>query len=105
MAAADKKDKAAAREASQLAEVDKYVEEKGVDKSKAMKAISSIKEEQKNDVAARMKREKELAKVKISAKNVELMMTEMEMSKATAERTLKIHNDDVVAALRSLLKV
>mmetsp|Transcript_9773 Transcript_9773/g.11683 ORF Transcript_9773/g.11683 Transcript_9773/m.11683 type:complete len:104 (+) Transcript_9773:37-348(+) len=96
-------DKAAAREASQLAEVDKYVEEEGVDQAKAQKALSSIQDGHRKEVEARRQRERELAKVKISEQNVQFLVKEMEMSQEAAERTLKIHKDDVIASVRGLM--
>mmetsp|Transcript_20732 Transcript_20732/g.41871 ORF Transcript_20732/g.41871 Transcript_20732/m.41871 type:complete len:107 (-) Transcript_20732:143-463(-) len=97
------KDKTSAREASQLADIDKYVEDEGVDKSKAQEALSSIQDDHQKELEAKIQREKELAKVKVSKTNVEFLVKEMEMTKDAAERQLKIHKDDVVLAVRELL--
>ncbi|GAB5358429.1 hypothetical protein AAMO2058_000456500 [Amorphochlora amoebiformis] len=101
--AESKRGRATAREASQLAEVDKYVEEAEVDKSKAEKALNSIKDDHKKEVEAARQREKELSKVKVSSSNVKFIQTQMEMTQEKAERVLKVHKDDVIAAVRSLL--
>mmetsp|Transcript_5342 Transcript_5342/g.13018 ORF Transcript_5342/g.13018 Transcript_5342/m.13018 type:complete len:107 (-) Transcript_5342:347-667(-) len=104
MADADSKaDKAAKREADQLAEVDKYVEEAKVDVGKAEQALSSIKDDFAKELEATKKRERELAKVKVSKENVEFLQKEMELSHDEAERVLKIHKDDVHAAVHKLL--
>uniref|UniRef100_A0A9J8B921 Nascent polypeptide-associated complex subunit alpha-like UBA domain-containing protein n=2 Tax=Cyprinus carpio TaxID=7962 RepID=A0A9J8B921_CYPCA len=48
------------------------------------------------------KREKELAKVTIKREDVELIMGEMEISRAVAERSLREHMGNVVEALIAL---
>lgn len=47
-------------------------------------------------------REKELAKVTIKKEDLELIMTEMEISRAAAERSLREHMGNVVEALIAL---
>ncbi|XP_017592371.1 PREDICTED: huntingtin-interacting protein K, partial [Corvus brachyrhynchos] len=47
-------------------------------------------------------REKELAKVTIKKEDLELIMTEMEISRAAAERSLREHMGNVVEALITL---
>ena len=49
------------------------------------------------------KRANELAKVSISKEDVELIVNELEVSEAEAEKSLRLHNGQVVAALRSFL--
>ncbi|KAJ1138840.1 hypothetical protein NDU88_005221 [Pleurodeles waltl] len=51
---------------------------------------------------AKQKREKELAKVTIKKTDVELIMNEMEIPRATAERSLREHMWNVVEALIAL---
>ncbi|KFV64927.1 Huntingtin-interacting protein K, partial [Dryobates pubescens] len=48
------------------------------------------------------RREKELAKVTIKKEDLELIMTEMEISRAAAERSLREHMGNVVEALITL---
>ena len=52
--------------------------------------------------AERAAREKELSKVSILPENVDLIVAEMEIPKAKAERTLREHNGNVVEALAAL---
>ncbi|XP_051177254.1 uncharacterized protein [Lolium perenne] len=52
---------------------------------------------------ARKNREKELAAVKINPTDVEIIANELELDKKIAERTLREHKGDAVAAVRSLL--
>lgn len=49
------------------------------------------------------RREKELAAVKISADDVGIITSEFEIDKKQAERRLREHSGDVVAALESYL--
>lgn len=87
-----------------MADVNKYVEDAGVDKEKAQKAISGITDDkERKELEAKRLRERALAKVKVSKDKVELIMEEMELSRPVAERALKIHKDDVEAALRALV--
>lgn len=48
-------------------------------------------------------REKELAAVKINAADVDIIANELELDKKVAERTLREHKGDAVAAIRHLL--
>ena len=52
--------------------------------------------------AEKLAREKELAKVSIKKEDVDLIMQELEIPKAKAERTLREHHGNVVEALTSL---
>ncbi|RYQ79356.1 hypothetical protein Ahy_Scaffold6g108094 [Arachis hypogaea] len=49
-------------------------------------------------------REKELAAVKINAADVDIIANELELDKKVAERTLREHKGDAVAAIRHLLQ-
>ena len=48
-------------------------------------------------------REKELAAVKISKEDVDVIASEFEVDKKLAERRLREHKGDLVAALKSFL--
>ncbi|CAM9004171.1 unnamed protein product [Rhodiola kirilowii] len=48
-------------------------------------------------------REKELAAVKINPLDVDIIANELELDKKVAERTLREHKGDAVAAIRHLL--
>ncbi|KAK3410715.1 hypothetical protein EUGRSUZ_J02724 [Eucalyptus grandis] len=49
-------------------------------------------------------REKELAAVKINAADVDIIANKLELDRKVAERTLREHKGDAVAAIRSLLQ-
>ena len=53
--------------------------------------------------AEKLARERELAKIAISKEDVDLIMSEMELPKDKAERTLREHGGDVVKALTALV--
>ena len=55
------------------------------------------------DREAERERERELAAVTVEQGDIDLIACEMEMDKAAAERTLREHKGDVVAALNTLV--
>ncbi|KAJ3278576.1 hypothetical protein HK104_002206 [Borealophlyctis nickersoniae] len=67
-----------------------------------MTFLTDVSKKQK---AQRTARDKELDKVTISKEDVELIMTELEISKAQAERALKENKGNAVETLRKLLTV
>lgn len=50
-------------------------------------------------------RDKELAAVKVTAADVEIIMSELEVDQKQADRRLREHQGNVMAALQSFLKV
>uniref|UniRef100_A0A803WDF0 Huntingtin interacting protein K n=1 Tax=Ficedula albicollis TaxID=59894 RepID=A0A803WDF0_FICAL len=65
-------------------------------------AMSVIGDRRSREQKAKQEREKELAKVTIKKEDLELIMTEMEISRAAAERSLREHMGNVVEALITL---
>ena len=53
--------------------------------------------------AERVKREQELAAVKVDKEHVEFLVKELEIAPARADRLLREHKNDRVAAIRALL--
>ena len=66
-------------------------------------AIVAIRKKQDQKKAEKLARERELAKIAISKEDVDLIMSEMELPKDKAERTLREHGGDVVKALTALV--
>ena len=66
-------------------------------------AIVAIRKKQEQKKAEKLARERELAKISISKEHVDLIMSEMELPKEKAERTLREHGGDVVKALTALV--
>uniref|UniRef100_UPI00358F71E8 huntingtin-interacting protein K n=1 Tax=Myxine glutinosa TaxID=7769 RepID=UPI00358F71E8 len=88
--------------AADLEKVTDYAEEKEISASNLESAMSVIGDKRTLEQSAKQEREKELAKVTIKKEDVELIMTEMEISRSTAERSLREHLGNVVEALVSL---
>ncbi|KAL9240610.1 hypothetical protein vseg_014808 [Gypsophila vaccaria] len=79
------------------------VEDRQLDSSRVQTAMASIAADAEADANAQRLREKELAAVKINAGDVDIIANELELDKKVAERTLREHKGDAVAAIRSLL--
>ncbi|XP_016430703.1 huntingtin-interacting protein K-like [Sinocyclocheilus rhinocerous] len=87
--------------AADLEKVTDYAEEKEISSSNLETAMSVIGDRRSREQKAKQEREKELAKVTIK-EDVELIMGEMEISRAVAERSLREHMGNVVEALIAL---
>uniref|UniRef100_A0A8C9AKH0 Huntingtin interacting protein K n=1 Tax=Prolemur simus TaxID=1328070 RepID=A0A8C9AKH0_PROSS len=88
--------------AADLERVTDYAEEKEIQSSNLETAMSVIGDRRSREQKAKQEREKELAKVTIKKEDLELIMTEMEISRAAAERSLREHMGNVVEALIAL---
>nr|XP_039323968.1 huntingtin-interacting protein K-like [Saimiri boliviensis boliviensis] len=88
--------------AADLEWVTDYAEEKEIQSSNLETAMSVIGDRRSREQKAKQEREKELAKVTIKKEDLELIMTEMEISQAAAERSLREHMGNVVEALIAL---
>jgi len=66
-------------------------------------ALIAIRNKQALKTAEKIARDKQLAKVQINKEDVELIMSEMEMARDKADRRLREHDGDVVAALTTLV--
>ncbi|XP_018898852.1 huntingtin-interacting protein K isoform X1 [Bemisia tabaci] len=67
------------------------------------KALQVIGSRRIEEAAEKQKKESELAKIQIKKEDVDLIVKEMEISRTTAERTLREHSGDVVKALTALV--
>ncbi|XP_017975281.1 PREDICTED: huntingtin-interacting protein K [Theobroma cacao] len=79
------------------------VEDRQLDSSRVQTAMASIAASAEAEKNAMRMREKELAAVKINTADVDIIANELELDKTVAERTLREHKGDAVAAIRSLL--
>ncbi|XVE82279.1 hypothetical protein DITRI_Ditri15bG0135400 [Diplodiscus trichospermus] len=79
------------------------VEDRQLDSCRAHSAMASIAASAEAEKNAMILREKELAAVKINAGDVDITANELELDKKVADRTLREHKGDAVAAIRSLL--
>ncbi|KAL8214598.1 hypothetical protein R6Q57_004047 [Mikania cordata] len=82
-----------------------HVEDRQLDSTRVQEAMASIAASKEADLNAMRLREKELAAVKINAAEVDIIANELELDKKVAERTLREHKGDAVAAIRHLLNV
>ncbi|KAF5452252.1 huntingtin-interacting protein K-like [Juglans microcarpa x Juglans regia] len=80
------------------------VEDRQLDSTRVQEAMASIAASAEADWKATRLREKELASVKISAADVDIIANELELDPKVAERTLREHKGDAVAAIRHLLR-
>ena len=86
-----------------LEKVTDFVEDKGVDGARASEALFALTT--KDDAAAEAEKEREraLAAVKVSKEDVDLVVQELDVDRAVADRELRVHGGDVVKALRALV--
>jgi NACalpha-BTF3-like transcription factor len=75
-----------------------------IDASQAKAALQSLSTQSKQLTKEEEERRKALASVKVSAEDVELIVSEFEVSKAVADRVLRENGGDVVVALRAFVK-
>ncbi|XP_077295575.1 huntingtin-interacting protein K [Arctopsyche grandis] len=85
-----------------LERVTDYAEEKEISSQDILGAISLIRDRRSKETMEKIEREKELCKVTILKEHVDIIVKEMEISRTVAERTLREHHGDVVAALTAL---
>ncbi|KAF9619786.1 hypothetical protein IFM89_009308 [Coptis chinensis] len=80
-----------------------HVEDRQLNSTRVQEAMASISASSEADLNAMRLREKELSAVKINAADVDIIANELELGKKVAERTLREHKGDAVAAIRHLL--
>lgn len=88
--------------AADLEKVTDYAEEKEISTQDFAGAISAIGDRRNKEALEKQAREKELLKVSIKKEDVDLIVREMEISRALAERTLREYHGNVVNALIAL---
>jgi len=86
--------------AADLEKVTDYAEEKEINVTDIGSILANLNQSNKQ----KCEREKQLAAVKISKADVELIMNELDIKKQLAERTLREHNGNVVDALMQLVQ-
>ncbi|PKA51561.1 hypothetical protein AXF42_Ash002928 [Apostasia shenzhenica] len=80
------------------------VEDRQLDSTRVQEAMAALASSKEADWNAMIMREKELAAVKINLTDVDIIANELELDKKVAERTLREHKGDAVAAIRHLLR-
>merc|ERR1719365_269557 len=99
------KDKKHDSGAADLEKVTDYAEEKEIlsTGNELEDAIVAIRNKQAQKTAEKLARERELAKVPVNKDDIQLIVSEMEISKELADRCLREHGGDVTAALTALV--
>ena len=87
-----------------LEKVTDFVEDKGVDGARASEALSALATADDAAAQANLERERALAAVKIDKADVDLVVQELEVDRAVADRELRVQGGDVVKALRALAR-
>ena len=77
---------------------------KAADTTKIAQAMAKLAAQQQATLEAQRQKERELAAVKVSQEDVELIATEFEVDKKKAERELREAKGDVKAAIVAMLK-
>ncbi|KAL0271118.1 UNVERIFIED_CONTAM: hypothetical protein PYX00_008321 [Menopon gallinae] len=101
----DNSQKKAAKHDSGAADLEKvtdYAEEKEISSSDDFSELKFIGDKRTKEAADKMARERELAKVSIKKEDVDLIVRELEISRSTAERSLREHQGNLVNALAAL---
>jgi len=96
----EKQKKHETESAADLEKVTDYAEDKEISVTDIGSILANLSKTNKEEC----EREKQLAAVKISKSDVELIMNELDIQKKLAERTLREHNGDVVQALMQLVQ-
>ncbi|XP_065176466.1 huntingtin-interacting protein K-like [Sycon ciliatum] len=89
--------------AADLERVTDYVEEIDGNTEGIEELVTQLTASRNQKAAEKAERERKLAKVSISKDDVSLLMSEMEVTKPVAERTLRLHDGNVVNALTALV--
>ncbi|KAG0025670.1 hypothetical protein BGZ82_009898 [Podila clonocystis] len=79
------------------------VERSGVDSTKLEKAMSLLTDVGKKQKAEKAAAQKEVEKVTLAKEDVELVMSEFELTKPVAEKYLKEHGGNVIKTLDALV--
>ena len=79
-----------------LEKVTDFVEDKGVDGARASEALSALATADDAAAQANLERERALAAVKIDKADVDLVVQELEVDRAVADRELRVQGGDVV---------
>ncbi|CAD7085378.1 unnamed protein product [Hermetia illucens] len=88
--------------AADLERVTDYAEEKEISSADMSSAVNMFGDKRSRENEERLAKELELQKIHIKKEDVELIVSEMLISKPQAEKILREHSGDVVAALQEL---
>eukprot|EP00099_Drosophila_melanogaster_P009808 NP_001262556.1 uncharacterized protein Dmel_CG9922, isoform B [Drosophila melanogaster] len=89
--------------AADLERVTDYAEEKEISADNISSAVEQFGNQRNKENELRVAKEKELQKVQVKKEDIELIMNELLVSKAHAEKVLREQSGDVVAALEAII--
>ncbi|EDW58350.1 huntingtin-interacting protein K [Drosophila novamexicana] len=89
--------------AADLERVTDYAEEKEISAANISSAVEQFGNQRSKENEMRVAKEKELQKVQVKKEDIELIMNELLVSKAQAEKVLREQSGDVVAALEAII--
>ncbi|BFF90533.1 huntingtin-interacting protein K [Drosophila madeirensis] len=89
--------------AADLERVTDYAEEKEISAANISSAVAQFGNQRNKENELRVAKEKELQLVQVKKEDIELIMNELLVSKAHAEKVLREQSGDVVAALEAII--
>ncbi|SPP88100.1 huntingtin-interacting protein K [Drosophila guanche] len=89
--------------AADLERVTDYAEEKEISAANISSAVAQFGNQRNKENELRVAKEKELQLVQVKKEDIELIMNELLVSKAHAEKVLREQRGDVVAALEAII--
>ncbi|XP_023171444.1 huntingtin-interacting protein K [Drosophila hydei] len=89
--------------AADLERVTDYAEEKEISAANISSAVEQFGNQRSKENELRVAKEKELQKVQVKKEDIELIMNELLVTKAQAEKVLREQSGDVVAALEAII--
>ena len=102
----DKKQKKATRHdggAADLERVTDFAEEKEISAADISSAVEQFGNQRSKEDEFKLAKEKELQKVQVKKEDIELIMNEMLITRAQAEKVLREQSGDVIAALEAIM--
>ncbi|XP_037952053.1 huntingtin-interacting protein K-like [Teleopsis dalmanni] len=102
----DKKQKKQTRHdggAADLERVTDYAEEKEISAANISSAVEQFGNQRSKEDELKVAKEKELQKVHVKKEDIEIIMNEMLITKAQAEKVLREQSGDLVAALEAII--
>ncbi|ALC47230.1 CG9922 [Drosophila busckii] len=89
--------------AADLERVTDYAEEKEISAANISSAVEQFGNQRSKENELRVAKEKELQKVQVKKEDIELIMNELLVTKAQAEKVLREQSGNVVAALEAII--
>lgn len=99
----EEQQKGAAAQKMSMGNMDKVVADREMDTNKVQEAMRKLAESTRAEAERQAARDKELAKIEVNPEDVDIIANQFLLEKAKADRILREHGGDVVAALSFLV--